>query len=330
MNSAISTGRALLLGFLSMPILGAACSRGLSKDEVAALVDARVASGIASAMALASASASAAAPKVSPEQATMALVVKLEEIMRSYQPELRDADGSADAFRCITSEATAKEETLAKLRPIIRRRLTSDGVAKKAHITDPKAFRIDFDWRTRMNKPIPAEFGCFNATYGRWTNIASPDFCAHNPYSYDVDFVWKVQVPAKEPTYTYTGTTTAPTKPPELMRRMESGGIALPQRAFCRVADVSTKGGARVVACGKADVPLRFRITGGPVINAGDLVSVPVAGARRDPDGVVFKDEDGWTIDADGGALSLDFAPSQREALIRGGGYDPDAAVDRC
>jgi hypothetical protein len=57
-------------------------------------------------------------------------------------------------------------------------------------------------------------------------------------------------------------------------------------------------------------------------VNVGDLVSVPLANTKRDPDGVLLKNvagnNKGWVIDADAGSLTVDAAatcPSMADIL---------------
>ena len=123
--------------------------------------------------------------------------------------------------------------------------------------------------------------------------------------------------------FLYANSETPPTQPPEMMRRMETGGVKAPARFSCRVEDVIPEGTAKSIRCSSSRVPVSLRIAGDvKAVNAGDLVSVPLAGTKRDPDGVLFKSNPmkngGWIVDADAASLTVDAAatcPSMDEVL---------------
>ena len=64
-----------------------------------------------------------------------------------------------------------------------------------------------------------------------------------------------------------------------------------------------------------ATVAIRLRGgEGTQALNVGDVISVPLAGTKRDPDGVLFKNvtgrSGGWTVDAEGSMVAIDAAAS--------------------
>jgi hypothetical protein len=108
---------------------------------------------------------------------------------------------------------------------------------------------------------------------------------------------------------------------------MEAVGVEPPERFACQVDDVMPDIDHKSLRCRSAGV-VNIRVSGTPpTINVGDVVSVPLAGVRRDPDGVLFKrvtgKNVGWIVDTDGAMLKVDVpaaCPTLQEILASGGG----------
>ena len=150
---------------------------------------------------------------------------------------------------------------------------------------------------------------------GDWVNVSADDCQRRLPYGLIGGRIvnppiWKVRSPGHPSSlFFYSNSETPPTQPPELMRRMDATGIKVPSRFACRVDDVVPEGGRNDVKCAARSI----RVTGTmPSVNVGDVVSVPLANTRRDPDGVLFKNvsskSSGWVVDADGPTLTVDTA----------------------
>jgi hypothetical protein len=196
----------------------------------------------------------------------------------------------------------------------------------------PTAFHVDYDWATRGAK-VPPAYGCWVEVQdgeAGWAkrNYLTQAACASveqraASYGQSATGTWKIRTPEGPFIYTYSQKSDPPTAPPELMRRMEDSGVKTPVRFSCRVADVVTDQSYKSINCPSSGSPSTIRVSGAiPALNVGDLVSVPLAGTKRDPDGVLFKSfgakSGSWTVDADGATLTVDSAmacPSVAEML---------------
>lgn len=317
----------------------AACGR--SDQEISRAVDERLAAHglLPSAAASASAGAPPASSAGSPGRplaedavdASFAFLRRLDELMDGYEPSLAPGEDKTDLLRCVTSYATSTGTGLEKVADrVAKERAAQRKLRQKLRDeVRPLNFRIDLDWKTRGSKR-PAQYGCWAFTadgslepsWMEWRrDEASCAAGANTPgaHTFGVQTQWRVRVPEGAFTYTYSGTTEPPAEPPELMRRMAASGVAAPARFACPVADVTKAGKYAVVRCeARADAGPLIRASGEvPPINIGDVVSAPLDGMRRDPDGVLLKwsqpggrkaakAELAWTVDADGAALRVE------------------------
>jgi len=281
--------------------------------------------------------------------ASLAFLAKLDELMKDYKPDVpvvedQVVEDKSDLLRCVTTDARRSpdfQKAASKLKKMAdaakkqadaakeqRRRKEAEFYGSRYQL----AFRYDLDWATRKGKAVPAQYACFNVNYSAWTDSfvrdvgVTREMCAANNHTPALMFSyleWRVRTPGRSEFFVYSDSETAPTQPPEMMRRMDAAAVKLPARFSCRVEDVVPDGGVKVVRCASSRTPASLRVAGDvKVVNAGDLVSVPLAGTKRDPDGVLLKTNPvkngGWVVDADGPSLTVDAAatcPSMDEVL---------------
>lgn len=360
-------GVALFALLVAVPITG--CGRATTQDEVSRMVDQRLAErGLAPA---ASASATPAASSAAPTDAaagSLAFLDQLETLMSGYKPEPPATHDTGDALRCVTTEAFEVDAKLREARSKLARRLDEAAKARadqeRAFWTSvyPVAFRIDYDWQTRKTAEVPPVSGCFNTVvpnqggYGPGGNGFFPGWAPRLKTQEECegygggDFHWRVKVPGRPSVFLYSGTNDPPTAPPELMRRMTAAGTVTPRRFSCRVADAVPAPGRTTIKCEPREGGPQLRMAGeSKRVNVGDLVSVPLADVKRDPDGVLLRvpvtqrastprstrsSEDAggpkgrfvWMIDADWSSATVEqpvSCPSIDEVLSSIGGSKP-------
>lgn len=320
-----------LVGVLLAALAAASCTR-TSNDEVRRLVDERLVEvGIvpqldASAPKSANSSLSSAVD-ADPVAASLAFLGHLDALMKDYRPSLPPVEDEGDILRCVTTEAAQSNAELTKAKATLNAH-TAAAKKERARREDdfyktiyPVAFRIDLDWRTRKTAPVPATWRCFNTSFNGYWDIrvgtwapATGQFQTKEGCDNHYGFEWRQFTPARPAVYLYSNSETPPTRPPELMRRLETAKLAVPQRFSCRVADVTLLGERRLVKChGTSTAALRLSGAPGSTLNVGDEVSVPLADTHRDPDGVLIRipqpgSEAVWTVDADVATLRVDRA----------------------
>ncbi len=322
-----------------LPVL-VGCSRGLDKTELDGLVDERLAerglaplpSGSSSATAVSSTSSSPAAlqrASTDPVRASMELVARLEELMKDYKPALPLVEDRSDRFRCVTTDSAASNPDIRRAMAAAKGRVDTARKERQKAEQDfygplyAAAFHVDYDWATRGAK-VPPVYGCWvevrDGDEG-WAkrNYLTQATCATvaaraASYGQLATGTWKIRTPEGPFIYTYSQKTEPPSAPPELMTRIEGAGFKLLARFSCRVDDVVTTADDRKsIRCASIGQSITIRVSGVVApLNVGDVASVPLAGVRRDPDGVLFKTfapkGDGWTVDADGTTLTVDTA----------------------
>jgi hypothetical protein len=307
----------------------------MAKDDIAKIVDERLAQrGVAPLRdaGVSGAPARNTAPALSgrdPVSASTEFLSKLEALMADYKPDLPVVEDKTDVLRCVTSDGAKTNADVGKAVAALKGQTESARKERRRREREfydtayPLAFHLDYDWPARKGKPVPPQYGCLNESTGRWTSITDPDFCKNNPYSSSYSFNWRVRIPGRPALFLYSNAEVPPTQPPELMRRMDAAGITPPARLSCRVSDVVGQQDHKVIECRAAGVAAVIRVTGslGPV-SVGDVVSVPLASVKRDPEGVLFKNVGAksgpWTVDADADVLTVDTAatcPSVEEIL---------------
>lgn len=302
------------------------CNNGPSKADIDKMIDARLAErGLVpagSSTAAASGSASAVAAKTSaptttkgaagPVEESLAFLARLDELMKDYVPE-----DPSDLLRCVTSDAVKNNADLQK----VAATLNQERKRKESEFFGPLyalAFHYDLDWQTRKDPASPPVYGCWGTG---WIDLSEYSDQGKSVCKGMGD--WKVKSQGHPAWFTYSRTETAPTRPPELMRRMEGAGIKVPGRFSCRVSDVVSDKDRTTVKCGQGSSAPRVRLNGAvKPVNSGDVVSVPLADAKRDPDGVLFKTAGtrnaAWIVDADAASVTVDAAatcPSIAEIL---------------
>jgi len=322
--------------FVLTPVLAVSCKSSTpSKEEMDRLIDQRLAerglaplpSGSASGSSAASASTPPTMKSADAAEAALEFLAKLDALMKDYVAPLPASEDKTDMLRCVTSDATSNDPDLQKVATAIKQRAaaaTRERKRKEAEFYKtvyPLAFHYDLDWRTRKGTAVPDVYGCWEDEIQKsfldsdsWDQAT----CKRTGKTRDVaghwlNYVWKVKTPGRGAWFTYTNSDTAPTNSPELMRRIEVASIKVPERFSCRVDDVIAEKEQKLLRCRSNRVAASIRVTGSlKAVNVGDLVSVPLAGTKRDPDGVLFKTvadkNPTWIIDADGAAFTIDAA----------------------
>lgn len=286
----------------------------LTKEDVERIIDERAAK-IARDFVLgmkASASPSgstSAAPRLSAPGESLEFLAKIDALMKDYRPEFTPIDDTTDRFRCVTSSSAKANPAIAKALAASVAHTEKAKAAREKKAEDfyasvyPIGFHYDSEWRTRKTKGSAATFACLeDDDFNDWTKAeCDRAFSAK----------WTVVSPARPALFTYSNSETAPTNPPELMRRMESAGLPLPARFSCRVHDVAEEGDHVFIRC-VSSAPLAAIVASGvlPAINVGDVISAPLAAVVGGEDGVLFKRFGGkmswWSIVAEGPTITVD------------------------
>ena len=304
---------------LVVGIMLAGCQHNPTKQDIERLVDQHLDARGVHAPEAASAAVTAAKPQAPKDIAaeTIAFLAHLEDLMRDFQPNIAPVEDASDAFRCITSDALVSNPELAKAKAALTGKIEAARREREQKVrefyaeTYPVSFRIDYDWTTRKTEPVAPIFDCFNATAGRWTRGLNAESCALNPYTGFVTFEWKPRIPGKPAHFLYSGGDSPPTTPPELMQRIDASKTQIPGRLGCRVSNVVIEKTGKIVSCESANTPFAIR-TGNelPALNVGDLITAPLAGVHRDPDGVLSRRQRGktytWILDADAKSISIE------------------------
>jgi hypothetical protein len=185
-----------------------------------------------------------------PVAASAAFLEALDGLMEDYKPSLPVAVDGTDILRCVTTEAASANEQIRKAKATLRKeieRSRQERRRKEREFYDsayPLAFHIDLDWKTRLGKAVPPTYGCFCSEHG-WHD-SDESRC-----SFDLND-WKVRSPGRPPLFLYSNSETPPSRPPELMSRMETAGIKLPARLSCRVDDVLVDSDHQTIRCGSS------------------------------------------------------------------------------
>jgi hypothetical protein len=267
---------------------------------------------------------------------TFSSLARFEDLMKGFEPTLPEVVDKTDMLRCVTSLQSSTDPTLAKASAsLVSERAAAEKNREKArkdflaHVL-PLNNRVDYDWSTRGAKS-PAIYGCWlhedNPYSGGstefWVEHVSGkvpreaddcDLATRAAYSqgYSAHGTWKIRIPEGAFLFTYSGTEVAPTSPPELMKRVDEAHVVVPERVACRVRDVVLRAEHAIVEC-RAPAAVRLNhggleihLTGtAPILNIGDVVSVPLRDAHRPAAPVLGLGERGtsktsaWTVDAD-------------------------------
>jgi hypothetical protein len=294
---------------------------------------------------------SATSPSDDAAGASLAFLARLDKLMADYKPNLPVIDDKSDVLRCITSDAANADTDVKKVASVLKKRKEAakrERESKEREFYDvvyPLAFHYDLDWATRTPpgkeavpsvqptqptyRPAPPTYGCWVPRFRDFLPGADEKFCTSQaPRGSD----WRLRPaappvlltpgsagsPGRAALFTYTNSATPPTQPPELMSRMDAAGIKLPLRFACRVEDVVAEHERRTITCrSSAARPIRLRISGelrSP--NVGDVVSVPLADTKRDPDGVLFEIPQSGPSPSFGSAFGTAIADAFKGAIL--------------
>lgn len=318
----------LLLGNL---VLLVGCSKGLTEKDVARIVAEHVPALVQKQLeeqklvkppngSQPAASNMAQPPHVQSSE----FLAKLDELMLGYSPTFSAETDTSDVLRCSTKDeiATNKDVSAAATKLKSRRQTNEQERAKRlAEFEKNKwlQYRIDFSWQDRVIKH-PTVMGCWDNSHLTFSNSFDQAGCTEWQARYGKESYveWKVQVAGGADTHLYSGKDVdAPDfkQPPELMKRIESSGVVIPERFFCAISDAVPRDKAsKSIACaGEKPSGVSLRVVGTiSTLHIGDVVSVPLKEAKRDPDGVLLKEKPAgsgaaaWVVDADAATLKVE------------------------
>ncbi len=183
-------------------------------------------------------------------------------------------------------------------------------------------YRLDYGWRTRVDKKAPT-YCCLNTLGEWWEDCLDEETCRSG--------TWKVRTPGYEKAL-YSGLPVADPKAfvaPELTKRIDANAVPVPASLACEVAEVvATKTGKRIDCAGDETAKWHINVTGMlAVLHIGDVVQVPLKDVQRDPNGVLFKEVTGrsveWVLGADAASVKVDppaTCPTNAEILAGANG----------
>lgn len=298
----------LLLASMLLTCVG--CSKGLTDKDVERIIDERVPALVQKKLeeehlVKPPAAAAPESPRP-PHLLSLEFLAKLDALMEGYVPTLpTDADQS-DMLRCSTKDEIASNKELSKIASLMKGK---DAARAKALLELERnrwmQYRIDYSFATRSSSH--PEVRCCS-----YQGQCQPANYCDNPRPGEG---WVVTVPARPDTGLYSGKPFAAPdgpQPPELMKRIKSAGLPIPDRFSCLVSDVvPNKSGKRIACTADKLVGPSIRVAGNlPSLHIGDVVSVPLKDTKRDPDGVLLKEkqesEIAWVVDADGASVKVE------------------------
>lgn len=319
---------------VNLAVLGAAGCRGgtLTEQDVRRVVDEQLAAKASSAPSSKPPTADtdggiASPPGTSGVAETAEFLAALTRLMADYHPAPQAAAEPNDPLRCLTSEAV---ETEAELKPVaakVRQRRDADMRERERLKREfygtayGLQFRIDESWSTRIASVVVpggcwAECGrCGYGTEQMCGDPSSKAACEADPHC-----VWKESYKdsggyASSIRDSGRYSRSSRLAPPAMMTQMEREGVKAPARFHCLVVDVKREADNLRVTCESgADEKSMILLHGAPPkLNAGDIVSVPLAGEKREPEGVLFKRnvQTGrpstglWVVDADAASMRV-------------------------
>ena len=265
----------------------------------------------------------------------MDFLASLDKVMADYQPVLPDEVDNTDLLRCTTEHEFSLDPDLKKGARGLQqqKRASTKERSKKARDFNRGKwvqYRLDYGWEAREISR-PARHACYSG--GRWKDYLSRSTCSkwNRRRFLGQSWSWREKSPERPPIGVYSREV-APYKPPELMRRVQGAGIEVPERFKCKVEEAKPKGKEVRIYC-KGDVAkgAYIRVPGAMnKVHKGDVISVPLKGSRREPDGVLQKKDgrvDGrtrkvWVLDADASTLQVDepaTCPSRDDILASTG-----------
>ncbi len=341
-------GALLVLPFLCL----AGC--GPSAEEIAQTIDERVEARLVEERLIKSEDerqAEAAVEAAKPEwERSMDFLADLDELMAGYSPTLPDEVDNTDVLRCTTDyELGVDNELKTGARSLVKQAEASARARDKQRKDFEKnkwvQYRVDYSWESR-NGTSPVA-GCRFEAYQPycWRGCVGPNTCdgSHECHykgmkgcreQYDNgkgnfadQYVVKTRyyAEADAPSYRYSengmnrySRTTTPERP-ELMKRIDSEQLAIPERFHCKVVNARKEKDQMMIQC-KGDDPVltHLQITGDltQMVHRGDQVSVPIGTGKASQavDGTITKDEIRigrvdyrvWLIHANGDALVFD------------------------
>ena len=275
--------------------------------------------------------------------ASMRFLDHLDELLSRLKPDLPpQLDDSV--LRCLTQQQTDSDRNLRGAKEgMMQQKREREKYRANVNTTYYRAFlpihaRIDYAWRnsTYVNACV-----CFDGTAttpeddpkkGRPYFVFDGECDYSNCRSGAVSKVYKKPIFAyafdyfpkgpSGPTYSWLSDMTTP-RPPLLMRLIDEINLEVPARLYCEVHEVAAKRDVVTITCrhtpGQA---LSIVAHGDPAgtlsLNAGDLISIPLANTVRGTDGVLRKDRTTWLAEADISAIAVRSAATcpTRDAII--------------
>lgn len=213
-----------------------------------------------------------------------------DRLMGAVKPELPEVEKHESLLRCVTSQTPGQDIALSRGADALRARERASAHGRK---TAAEKF-----WRGRF------------------------------PLNYRIDVDWEERRdPKNEAIFLYSGS--AKGAPPILMQQLEQANITIPAALSCRVGDYRRSAESKTWEVECLEPKGLVIVTQGepPELHRTDVISAPLAGESREPNGVLYKqlsDRSGstggtWRLAAYGAALEVQQAecPTASDVLAK-------------
>jgi hypothetical protein len=237
---------------------------------------------------------------------------QLSKLMEGYDPKLPVIQDDTNVLECASTAAYKNDQSLVVAAKVLssdveRARKNQNRIKRNFERRRFLQYRIDLNWEQR----VASQASAWRCTEGSdW--IDSADTCRY----YDGDWYQIISDAFGNDEYDAVGQhlysrDTIP-QPPELMKRMEAAQMVPVERLHCRVTDIvygpEREGSPQLIQC-DGDV-LRLRVFGAASLaHIGDVLSAPLAGTHRNPEGVLAKTagrDAYWRLDLPGSDLKVE------------------------
>jgi hypothetical protein len=265
---------------------------------------------------------------------SMNFLAQLDGLMDGYSPILSEEVDSTDLLRCTTDFELSED---AELRQGANKLFQEKKAAEKEREIQQAAFerekwrqyRIDLQWNERMYvKDIYACLSCdymggrewlvVASSYGEYINRSTclswgrdngPGGCNGG----DDQYYWKLY--RSEVTDDFLYSMTESPRVPELMARIESTKVPIPNEFHCLVENAEKAKDSVYIDCKGENPEGTYIVAKGEMrmVHRGDLISVPLAEVKREPSGVLYKKRRKvggsstmvWAVSADAARVAL-------------------------
>ncbi len=256
-------------------------------------------------------------------KSSMYFLSSLDRLMRDYQVFVAPDEELTNMMRCVTDWERSRAPELKRTeRALAKKQGQSEEMHRQREAERRrrawKQYRLDYMWETREDLGPPV-FAC--SCGGQWNYSKSVNSKGRCTARRNCD--WRLRGRGRSQGKVYSAR-------PELMTRIETAELTVPERFHCQVSNAryvfdDYLGQSFVgISCSSPDtMHVQLRIYGDQrMVNIGDILSVPLRDAHRDPMGVLYKEEykgtPYWVVTADATKVNVDQAatcPSRTEIL---------------